>query len=40
MMSGGKKIVNMSKWAAFAQNINQQTGHFTVLDSVTDFNAP
>jgi hypothetical protein len=35
-----KKIVNMSKWAAFAQKINQQIGHFTVPHSVIGFNAP
>jgi hypothetical protein len=35
-----KKIVNTSKWAAFAHNNNQQMRHFTVPDSVIGFNVP
>jgi hypothetical protein len=34
-----EKVVNISKWAAFAQNINQQIGNINVPDSVIGFNA-
>jgi hypothetical protein len=34
-----EKNVNISKWALFAQTINQQTSHFTAPGSVIDFHA-
>jgi hypothetical protein len=34
-----ENIGNMLKWAAFVQHINQQIGHFIILDSVIGFHA-